>query len=96
MGAAMWLRGQNLEKPVFGTAQRKWYFQIWSGDLDGLYVQRVFFWDEEKSHTGLIEFREPNTLHIRKIKQQLAKIAKDATYRKRFALPLKFPLQRYW
>lgn len=57
---------------------------------------RLFFWDEAKAETGLVELRGSETLHISRIKQRLARIAKDAKYRRQFARHLKFPLERYW
>jgi hypothetical protein len=35
-------------------------------------------------------------LHVSRIKQRFAKIAKDAEYRRQFARPLEFPLERHW
>jgi hypothetical protein len=92
----MWCNGKNLDKPITGPDGTVWHFSAWSDSVQGTWVQRLFFWNEAKSETGLIEFRGPDTLHVRKIKQRLSRIAKDSGYRKKHLRPLRFPLKRYW
>jgi hypothetical protein len=84
------------QKPITGPDGTIWHFSIWCGTVEGTYIQRLFLWDEVKSETGLIEFRSPATLHVRKIKQRASKIAKDREYRKKYIRHLRFPLSRYW
>jgi hypothetical protein len=91
----MWWRGQNLDKPIVGPDGVRWHFRVWHDYEEGIYVQRLFFWNESMSKTGLAEFRGQR-LHIRQIKSRLAKIAKDPRYRKQFLRPLQFPLERHW
>jgi hypothetical protein len=92
----VWWRGQNLDKPVIGPDSTKWYFLVWSGSIDSVRIQRIFFWNESKTETGLVELREDETLHIKRIKDRFAKIAKDRAYRRQFIRPLEFPIERYW
>lgn len=81
---------------LVGLDGTTWLFRVWHGTAEGVYCQRLFFWDEAKSDTGFVELRGSETLHISRIKQRLAKIAKGAEYRARFARPLQFPLERNW
>lgn len=92
-----WWRGQNIEGPLHGSDGRSWHFLVWHGQLDDcIYMQRVFFWDEDKRETGVIEFRDPDTLHISKIRDRQRKIVQDSTYRARWLQPLEFPIERHW
>ena len=92
----MWWDGQNLDRPHAGPDGTRWFFRVWHGTIDGVHCQRLFFWDESQAETGLVELRGSETLHVGRIKQRLARLAKDADYRRRFARPLQFPLERYW
>jgi len=92
----MWWDGQNLDKPLDGPDGIRWFFRVWHGTVEGVHCQRLFFWNEPKSETGLVELRGSETLHVSRIKQWLARIARDATHRRRFIRPLAFPLSRHW
>lgn len=92
----MWWRGQNLDKPIPGPDGRSWHFRVWHGTDDGGYVQRVFFWDGERTETGLVELRGSRRLHVIRLKCLMSRVAKDAEYRAAFLRPLAFPLERHW
>jgi len=91
-----WWRGQNLEGPMHGPDGRSWHFLVWHGSLDNGYSQRIFFWDEGRSETGLVELVDGDTLYITKIRDRQRKIARDAAYRARWLRPLEFPIERHW
>jgi hypothetical protein len=84
------------QKPLTGPDSTRWYFQVWHGSIDGECCQRLFFWDEAKSETGLMEFRGSESLHFSRIKPRFSKIAKNPAYRQRFIRRLEFSLERYW
>jgi len=92
----MWWWGNNLDKPIFGSDQEPWHFQVWHGRHEGVYTQRIFFWNEPKTETGLIELKADQTIHVSRIKARLKKIALDPTYRTPFLMSLEFPLERHW
>ena len=92
----MWWDGQNLDKTLAGPDGTRWLFRVWHGTVEGVYCQRLFFWNESKTETGLVELRGSETLHVSRVKQRLARIAGDAAYRERFARQLAFPLERHW
>ena len=91
-----WWRGQNLGRPVVGPDGTAWHFLVWHGHVGGVYWQRIYFWDEARSETGLLDLTEGRALHIRKIKDRLRRLAGDAEYRRRFVRPLEFPIERHW
>jgi hypothetical protein len=91
-----WWRGQNLDKPIVGQDGIKWHFLVWHDSVEGIRTQRIFFWDESRTQTGLVELRGNKTLHVKRIKDRLAKIAKDRMYRNKHLRPLEFPIERYW
>jgi hypothetical protein len=92
----VWWRGQNLGKPIAGSNGRNWFFQVWHDTVGETYIQRIFFWDVSRAETGLVELRGSEALHIKRLKQMMARLAKDREYRQRFLRPLEFPLERYW
>jgi hypothetical protein len=92
----MWWNGQNLDKPLTGPDGRNWHFRIWQGTVDGVLVQRIFFWDESGEETGLIELHGSQALHITKLKDRMIKLVRDESYRMQFLRELQFPLERYW
>ena len=64
--------------------------------FDGVYTQRIFFWDEPRADTGCVEFTRHQVLHVSKIKQRIRKIVTDAAYRERYRRALKFPVERHY
>lgn len=91
-----WWRGQGLGGPLHGPDGEVWHFLVWHGAWEGAYVQRIYFWDETKRETGLVELRGDQTLHVSKLRDRERKVARDAGYRQRWLQPLAFPLERYW
>lgn len=92
----MWWHGQNLDKPIAGPDGTVWHFRVWHDHVDGIYTQRIFFWDDQKTETGLLELRDDQAIHVKRIKDRLAKLAKDCDYRRQFLRPLQFPIERHW
>jgi|GEM_PF-3981523 len=92
----MWWHRQNLDKPVINQVGERWHFLVWHGDTEGMYRQRIFFWKEDFSETGIVEIPESQALHIRRLRQRIAKLANDPEYRKRFLQPLQFPIERHY
>lgn len=91
-----WWRNQNLEGPHHGPDNTKWHFCVWHGHVAGLYLQRIFFWNDAQDCTGLAELKDSETLHVTKIRDLQRRIAHDAAYRERLLRPLRFPLERAW
>jgi hypothetical protein len=92
----IWWIGQNLDQPIVGPDGTTWHFLVGHASDGGEYVQRVFFWDENRTTTGLAEWRGSQTLHVRRIKDRLRRIANDEEYRSRFLRQLRFPVERHW
>jgi hypothetical protein len=93
-----WWHEQNLEGPLRGPDGRSWHFLVWYGWCRDLHFQsqRIFFWDEARSETGVIVLNQNETLHVRKIRDRQRKIARDATYREKWLQPLEFPIERHF
>jgi hypothetical protein len=91
----VWCRGQNLEKRVDSTG-REWQFRVWVDFVNGRPVQRIFFWNKERTDSGILEFKGDQTLHIRRIRDRISKLVKDAEYRGRYRRPLRFPVERHY
>lgn len=92
----MWLTNQNLDKPVKGKDGKVWHFLIWAGSIEGNYMNRIFFWDTDKKTTGIIELKENEIGHIKKLKDRMKKLANDAAYRSRFLCDIKFPIEKQY
>src|SRR5262245_23605113 len=92
----IWHRSRNLIAPVVDANGTSWNFLVGSDFTGGIQTQRIFFWDETKEVTGLLEFRGDACLHVRRIRDRIKHLANDREYRRRFLRPLEFPVQRYW
>ena len=92
----MWWSNQNLERPVRSSDGRLWYFRVWHDHVDGVYMQRIFFWDESCADTGCAEFPSDQALHVSQIKQRIRKLVTDVAYRERHRRVLEFPVERYY
>jgi hypothetical protein len=92
----IWHRSQNLTVPVVDAKGRSWNFLVGSDFTDGIPTQRIFFWDETKELTGVLELRGDACLHVRRIRDRIKRLANDPAYRGRFLRPLEFPVERYW
>ena len=64
----MWWNGQNFDKPIYDKKGRAWHFRVWSDFIEGVEIQRIYYWDEEKSEMGMLEFEEDQTLNAKQIK----------------------------
>ncbi len=90
----MWWNGQNLDKPVTGKDGTVWHFRVWHDQVNGVYTQRIFFWDDAKTVTGKVELAGKMTRHISRLKGLCRKLVSDATFREKFYCDLAFPLQK--
>ena len=91
-----WWRGQGLEGPLHGPDNAAWHFLVWHGTIGGEHAQRIIFWNEDRTETGVVKFSAAESLHVSKIRDRLRKIAKDPTYRAKWHKQLEFPVERYW
>jgi hypothetical protein len=88
----IWHRRQNLVD-ARGTS---WNFLVGSDFADGIQTQRIFFWNDKKEVSELLELRGDSCLHFRQIRDRIKRLANDPEYRARFLQTLKFPVERYW
>jgi hypothetical protein len=91
-----WWRGQNLDRPIVGPDGTVWHFRVWAGHIGGILSQRIYFWDEAKAESGLLDLVGEQTLHVRRLKDRIKRLARDREYRSKFIQPLDFPIERYW
>jgi hypothetical protein len=87
---------QNLNNPIIGPDGTTWHFMVGFDYIDGVHIQRIFFWDDAKRITGMLERRGSDTLHVQRLKDRIRRIAKDKAFRSRFLRDLEFPLHRHW
>jgi hypothetical protein len=103
---ASWLVRRRLRTPCGGEARiSKDQSAILTGGfgipclhdhVDGVYTQRIYFWDESREDAGCAEFAHDQVLHVAKIKQRIRKIVTDAAYRERHRRELEFPVERHY
>ena len=89
----MWWNDEYFDKKINDKNGRIWSFKVWTGPIGGLHTQRIFFWDSEKEFTGILEFKDDQTIHLKRIKDRIKKLVKEKPYRDKFICPLKFPLE---
>ncbi len=90
----MWWDYQNLNIPRKVKDGVLWHFRVWHDHIEGVYTQRIFFWDNDYKLTGYLEFAGNQTLHVSKIKQRMNKIISNPDYRQKFLCELNFPLEK--
>ena len=90
----MWLKSQNIDKPISDKSGQIWHFAFWHDFPADVYTQRIYFWNDKRSQTGIMEFVGDSTLHISRIKQRMNKLAKNKQYRKQFLCDLRFPVEK--
>ena len=87
---------KNLRDRISGSDGKIWHFLVWFGTINGAWLHRIFFWDDKKTETGLLELADNEALNMKKIRARMVKLAKDRKYRLQYLQPLKFPIERYW
>jgi hypothetical protein len=92
----MWWEDQTFNKQILDRDQNAWSFRVWHDFVDKIYVQRIFFWDAKKEITGLVEFKDHQTLHIKRLRDRMIKLAKEKSYRDIYVCDIKFPVEKYY
>ena len=91
----MWIE----EKPRKDILGKRWNFAIWHDvwtDERVLSAERLFFWDDEHKHCGVVLFPAGNTVHFSRIRTLIAKLVADPNKREQHKRELRFPLERYY
>src|SRR5512137_1304323 len=90
----MWWTGQNLDLIRTARSGKRWHFRVWHDQVEGVYIQRIFFWDDARSETGVVEFRGPATIHVTRLRDAIRRLVSHADYRCRHATRLEFPVEK--
>lgn len=91
----MWLNIQNLGMSRKDKSGNTWHFRYWENYRNGQWTHRIFFWNTDKTETGLVEFFSPH-LNRDRIKLTIAKLVSTPVYRQQFHKSLLFPLERHY
>lgn len=88
-----------MERPKFRRTiivkdGKVWEFLIWHGFVEGIHTQKLFFWNKDKSIAGFLELKDENTIHIKKLRDRMKKIANNKTFRDNYLSELKFPVEK--
>jgi hypothetical protein len=94
MAVIMWWKGQHLSEPRKDRQGCIWHFRVWHGSANSVYVQRIFFWNDGKSETGVLELTGCNLKHVSRIRQIMQKILLKPDYRAKYHRSLAFPVER--
>lgn len=92
--AGMWWDYQNLNAPRRDKAGVCWNFRVWHDVVDGVHVERIFFWNESRDSTGVVEF-VPG-IHVKKLHSVIEKLVADPMMRESHSKVLHFPLERHY
>ena len=90
----MWWNGQNLDRSRTDKKGRIWHFRVWHASVDGTYIQRIFYWDDSKVETGIVELSGDRTLHVSRLKQLIAKLTTSSDLRSQYQNKIEFPIDR--
>jgi len=91
----MWWTGQNIDKPIKAKDGTLWNFLVYKDYNDTISIFKIFFWDEKKEVTGILELKD-DSINVKKIKDKIRKLAKDKKFRDNHLCELKFPIKKYY
>jgi hypothetical protein len=80
---------------VHGPGGLQLHFSVWQGALHGTGTIRMFFWSDDLTETGLLEWRMPGLIGTEKLRDRQRKLATDAAFRARHRCGLLFPIERH-
>jgi hypothetical protein len=92
----MWWNYQNLDSARKDKDGSLWHFRIWHDHIQGIYTQRIFFWDETRRITACLELSDDQTLDTSRLKQRINKIMTNSGYRQKFLKELNFPIEKHY
>ena len=92
----MWWDHQNLDKPREDKAGERWHFRVWHDVVDETHVVRIFFWNDDRSTTGVVPFLPGARTHVRAIRAFLEKLLAHPELRSKHQRELRFPLERHY
>jgi hypothetical protein len=90
----VWWTNQNLDSVRKDNSGGRWNIRVWHDHVEGIYIQRVFFWNDGKTETGVVELAGGSTLHVSRLKQLIGRLVAQPDYRRRFRTQLEFPVER--
>jgi hypothetical protein len=92
----MWWRGQNLDMPRRVATGQVRHVRVWHDFVGGTYHQRIYYWNEERTESGIVPFDRDGTLHVRQLRQRIQRLLSDPAYRGRYSRPLSFPVEQHY
>ena len=92
----MWWSEKVFDKAYTGKDGLIWHFKVWSDILSPNQLQCIFFWNTNQSQTGLIEYRDSQILHRRRLQDRILKIVSDQSFREKYYTPLKFTIEKHY
>jgi hypothetical protein len=90
----MWWDHQNLNATRRDKTGVRWNFRVWHDTVDRLHVERVFFWNDAKEVTGIVELRPG--IHVKKVHDLIEKLVADPALRELHSREIRFPLERHY
>lgn len=90
----MWWSDEAFNKAYTDRDGSTWHFKVWSDILSPSQLQCIFFWNTDQTQTGLIEYRDNQILHRRRLQDKILKIVSDQSFREKYCIPLKFPIEK--
>ena len=90
----MWWNHQNLNAARRDKAGVRWNFMVWHDVVDGVHKERIFFWNEDRDSTGVVEF-SPG-IHVKQLHAVIDKLVADPQLRELHSRELLFPIERHY
>jgi len=88
-----------MEKARTDGSGRRWLFAYWyEGPRDNqvTYPQQLFFWNDERTESGVVLFSRDKTLRYSLIRNLMEKLIADPSLRGQHSGPLRFPVERHY
>jgi hypothetical protein len=81
----------------------RWHFHYWHSSRfvfpspDAQHrAQRLFFWNDDKSVTGVVLYTAGKTVPYARIKNMIAKLVANENLREQYTKPLAFPVEKHY
>lgn len=80
----MWCNDPSFDKIITDANGDKWSFRVLKDIKGAKQIQQIYFWNNDKTVTGKVDFINDQVLHFRRLKDRLIKLAKEKEYRDKF------------
>lgn len=92
----MWMDTHNLAKAHRDKQGTRWHFRVWHEVVNRRDVVRVFFWNDERDHCGVVWVPPGGRTDLSALHGLIQRLVADPELRAKHQRELRFPLDRHY